>query len=70
MKRLGRTVAMAVGVLALCIPLAAAMTLALIFFWDWVARTYWIKATVHSGPANWCFELVYALWVVGIGSAS
>jgi len=49
------------------LPLAASTTLLLLPVWRWVEGRFAIEAVGHSGPADWCFEAVYAVWV-GLGA--
>jgi hypothetical protein len=50
------------AVLALaCLPAAFVVTILLLPVWRWIETAYGIEAVGHSGPADWCFELVYAL---------
>jgi len=44
-----------------CLPAAFVVTIVLLPVWRWIEATYGIEAIGHSGPADWCFELVYAL---------
>ena len=50
------------AVLALaCLPVAFAVTILLLPAWGWIETRYGIEAVGHSGPADWCFWLVYVL---------
>ena len=49
--------------MALCLPLAFVLTLLLLPLWSWIEATYAIESVGHSGPAEWCFWLVYCLLV-------
>ena len=44
-----------------CLPLAFVVTIVLLPVWRWIETRYGIESVGHSGPADWCFELVYAL---------
>ncbi|WP_031432813.1 hypothetical protein [Methylomarinum vadi] len=50
------------------LPLAFILTLVLEPFWQWIERNHAIEAVGHSGPAEWCFLLVYAVCVLMTGS--
>jgi hypothetical protein len=50
----------AASFLAACLPVAFILTLVLIPLWSWIEATYGIESLGHSGPADWCFWLVYA----------
>ena len=44
-----------------CLPAAFVVTLLLLPLWRWIEARFGIEAVGHSGPADWCFWLVYAL---------
>ena len=44
-----------------CVPLTVFLTFLLVPLWRWIEATYSIESIGHSGPADWCFELIYAL---------
>lgn len=44
-----------------CLPAAFVLTIVLLPVWRWIETRYGIESVGHSGPADWCFELVYAL---------
>lgn len=56
-----KIVASAIGVLILSIPVAAILTILLAPLWSWIEATYGIESIGHSGPADWCFQAVYAI---------
>jgi hypothetical protein len=45
-------------------PVAAIATFFLYPLWSWIEATYGIESVGHSGPAEWCFMLVYGIVVV------
>ena len=49
------------AVLIICMPIAFIGTILLIPLWSWIEATYAIESIGHSGPSDWCFELVYGL---------
>ena len=57
------TVAVALLFAAVALPLSAVTTLALLPLWRVVEERYGIESVGHSGPADWCFILIYALWL-------
>jgi hypothetical protein len=57
----------ALGLLLAGVPLAGSTTLLLLPLWRWVEGRLAIEAVGHSGPADWCFEVVYAVWL-GLGA--
>jgi len=54
---------LAAGVLAMCLPAAFILTLFLLPLWSWIEAAYAIESVGHSGPAEWCFWLVYGVLV-------
>jgi hypothetical protein len=66
MRRLLRV---ALGMLAaaavLALPLSAGITLLLLPLWSWLEATTGFESVGRSGPADWCFELVYGLLLGG-----
>jgi len=63
LKRALTTIALALLFAAAALPLSAIMTLALLPLWRVVEERYGIESVGHSGPADWCFILIYALWL-------
>jgi hypothetical protein len=61
MKLYLQIAASALGVLILSLPVAVLVTLWLTPLWTWIEATYRIESIGHSGPADWCFEAVYAI---------
>jgi hypothetical protein len=49
------------GVAAL--PLSAITTLALLPLWRFIEERFGIESVGHSGPADWCFILLYVIWL-------
>lgn len=54
---------LAAGVLTMCFPAAFMLTLFLLPVWSWFEAAYAIESVGHSGPADWCFWLVYGVLV-------
>ncbi len=68
-KTAPRHLAVALGIGAVCLPAAFILTFLLLPLWSWIEATYKIESVGHSGPADWCFWVVYALLaVVGLGA--
>ena len=63
MKRALTAIALALLFAAAALPLSAIMTLALLPLWRVIEERYGIESVGHSGPADWCFILIYALWI-------
>ena len=56
-----REVLISSSLLVLCLPVAILLTLLLLPLWSWLQLKTAIPAVGPSGPAPWCFILVYAL---------
>lgn len=52
--------AVRLGLTAVAVPVALAVTLLLYPVWSWLERTTGIESVGHSGPAGWCY---LAVWV-------
>lgn len=63
-----RVLLVSLAVLAACVPLTFVITFATLPLWSWVERSLGIEAVGHSGPADWCFELVYGVTVTVVGA--
>lgn len=53
------------GLLLVCVPAAFILTVATFPFWRWIEERFGIEAFGHSGPAEWCYWLVYAALAAG-----
>ena len=53
---------------AAALPLSAITTLALLPLWRVIEARYGIESVGHSGPSDWCFILLYVLWL-SVGAA-
>jgi len=60
-KRILKHVAWIVAILAVCLPPTFIATFLLTPLWSWIEATYGIESIGHSGPADWCFELIYGM---------
>ena len=63
MRKVLRHTAGALVVLVLCAPAAFIVTFLLTPLWSWIEANYGIESIGHSGPAEWCFEFVYFLFI-------
>lgn len=54
-------------ILVACFPLAAVLTILLSPAWSWLEARTGIESYGHSGPAEWCYLVMYGL-LVGICS--
>ena len=43
------------------VPAAFISTLLLYPLWSWIEATFGIESVGHSGPADWCFMVVYGV---------
>ena len=64
MKLSPRSLFGVITVLLIAAPLAVIITLLLYPFWSWLDVIGGIESLGHSGPAAWCYELVYLVLVV------
>lgn len=49
------------AVLLLCVPLSFIVTLLATPLWSWIEASYGIESVGHSGPAEWCYVVVYGV---------
>jgi hypothetical protein len=54
-------IAAGVTIIVISIPLAFWLTIMLLPLWGWVEATYGIESLGHSGPADWCFSVVFLI---------
>ena len=47
------------GVLLVCLPLSLIVTFIAMPLWTWLESSYSIESVGHSGPAEWCYVVVY-----------
>ena len=52
-----------VAVLICALPCAAIVTFLLTPFWRWFEAKTSFESIGHSGPAPWCFGVIYAMFV-------
>jgi hypothetical protein len=64
-----RAGAVALGLMAVAMPIAIVLTLLLLPLWRWIEETWQIESVGHSGPADWCFVAVYLLCLALMGAA-
>ncbi len=57
--------AIAILLLVACLPAAVVITLVSSPIWSWLEARTGIEAYGHSGPAPWCYLLIYGL-LIGI----
>lgn len=51
-------------ILGLCLPISFFTTILLIPLWRWIESRFNIESIGHSGPDEWCFWAVYAVFVI------
>jgi len=59
-----RIVARVVAIALVALPVTFVVTFLLMPLWSWIESRFHIESVGHSGPANWCFFIVYATLVV------
>ena len=64
MRRVGRSILVLVGILVLAMPLTFVMTIMLLPVWSAIERRWGIESVGHSGPAEWCFWVVFAINII------
>jgi len=53
-----------IGVIALLgVPVTFFATIALLPLWSEIERRYGIESVGHSGPADWCFWVVFVIYL-------
>lgn len=65
MKRPLRVVLTLLAVILIAAPLSAVITILLFPFWSWFEASVGIESVGHSGPAEWCYAVVFFLLVAG-----
>ena len=55
----------ALAVVVAAVPATIVVTLLLYPLWSWIEATFGLESVGHSGPADWCFLLVFSMFVIG-----
>ena len=63
MKLSPKTLLGIIAVLVIAVPLTLVITFLLYPFWSWLDVIGGIESLGHSGPAAWCYEVVYLVLV-------
>ena len=63
MIRIWRGLAVIGLIVLLGVPVTFFATIALLPLWSAVERRYGIESVGHSGPADWCFWTVFAIYL-------
>ena len=64
MKLSPKTLLGIIAVLVIAVPLTLVITFLLYPFWSWLDVIGGIESLGHSGPAAWCYEVVYLVLVI------
>jgi len=65
MKRPLRAVLTLLAIILIAAPLSAVITILLFPVWSWFEASVGIESVGHSGPAEWCYAVVFFLLVAG-----
>lgn len=60
MNRIWHRAGTMVGIVALSLPVTFFLTMVLMPVWSEIERRWGIESVGHSGPAGWCFLVVFA----------
>jgi hypothetical protein len=63
MRHLFHRLAIIVAVVLIGMPVTFAATIALLPLWSMIERRYGIESVGHSGPADWCFWVVFGAYL-------
>ena len=69
MKKLLSAFLLTILALSLAAVFGVAATLLLFPFWSWLEAVSGIESAGHSGPAGWCYLLVFLLSLVVLAGA-
>ena len=68
MKRWLTRFLVVLAILVVSMPPAFMLTIALLPLWSHIEARYGIESVGHSGPADWCFEVIYVIVVALLGA--
>ena len=54
---------MTVAIVLLGMPITFAATFALLPLWSMIEQRYGIESVGHSGPSDWCFWVVFGVYL-------
>ena len=63
MTRIWRGLAMISVIVLLGVPVTFFAAIALLPLWSEIERRYGIESVGHSGPAEWCFWVVFLIYL-------
>jgi hypothetical protein len=53
------------SIVLIAAPLSLLTTILLLPFWSWLEATTGIETIGHSGPAEWCYAVVFLVMAAG-----
>ena len=65
MKRIVRWALTVVVIVLITAPLSVVTTIILFPFWSWFESATRIESVGHSGPADWCYAVIFLLTTGG-----
>ena len=54
---------MTAAIVLVGLPITFAATFALLPFWSMIERRFGIESVGHSGPSDWCFLVVFGVYL-------
>ena len=54
-------IAAGVTIIVISLPVAFWLTILLLPLWGWIEARHGIESLGHSGPADWCFSVVFLI---------
>jgi hypothetical protein len=68
MKKIIRTILLAVLALVVATPLSIIITVLLFPLWSWLESSSGIESVGHSGPAGWCYLFIFMALLAALAS--
>lgn len=56
------------AIFAIAVPLSILITILLSPFWSWFEASTGIESLGHSGPAEWCYLVIFLLFVAAVAT--
>ena len=63
MTRIWRRLAMLAAIVLLGVPVTFFATIVLLPLWSAIERRFGIESVGHSGPADWCFWVMFLVYL-------
>ena len=63
MRHFFHRLAIIVAIVLIGVPITFAATIALLPLWSMIERRYGIESVGHSGPSDWCFWVVFGVYL-------